>query len=181
MLVSTEQPAVTVIRSARRKKTAAIEARGDGYVVRIPARLTARQEREMVASLLRRVEAKRSRGQLKDDTALERRAAELNERYLQGRARVSSIRWVHNQRRRWGSTTPADGTIRLSHRLQPLPSYVVDAVIVHEMVHTFVPGGHGPEFRQWVERYPNTAKAEGFLEALSFMDERPLREEEPEA
>ncbi|WP_040357856.1 SprT-like domain-containing protein [Corynebacterium ciconiae] len=167
-----KQPPVTVIRSAKRKKTAAIEARGDGYVVRIPARMSAREEEKMVASLVRRIEAKRARGQLHDDDALRRRAEELNAQYLESRARISSIRWVRNQHRRWGSTSVAEGSIRLSHRLKPLPSYVVDAVIVHEMVHTFVPGGHGPEFRAWVMRYPHTEKAEGFLEALSFMEQR---------
>ena len=34
--------------------------------------------------------------------------------YLDGRAVPSSVRWVSNQRSRWGSCTPAEGSIRLS-------------------------------------------------------------------
>ena len=48
------------------------------------------------------------------DDELRRRAAELSERYLGGRPRPSSVRWVGNQLSRWGSCTPADGTIRVS-------------------------------------------------------------------
>ena len=46
-----------------------------------------------------------------------RRAQELSQRYLGGLARPTSIRWVTNQSSRWGSCTPADGTIRISARV----------------------------------------------------------------
>ena len=41
----------------------------------------------------------------------------------------TSVRWVTNQNTRWGSCTPAEGSIRLSHRLQGMPEYVVDYVL----------------------------------------------------
>ena len=47
---------------------------------------------------------------------------ELSRRYLGGRARPVSVRWVDNQKGRWGSCTPVDGTIRMSSRLRGMPS-----------------------------------------------------------
>ena len=71
-----------------------------------------------------------------------------------------------NQERRWGSCTPSTGTIRLSDRLREMPSYVVDYVLVHELVHLLVPG-HGPDFWALVARYPLTERARGFLDGVS--------------
>ena len=44
-----------------------------------------------------------------------------------------TIRWVTNQNTRWGSCTPADGAIRISHRLAGMPDYVIDCVVMHEI------------------------------------------------
>jgi predicted metal-dependent hydrolase len=60
----------------------------------------------------------------------------------------------------------SDGTIRLSERLQGMPSWVIDYVLVHELAHLLVPG-HGPDFWQWVKRYPRTERARGYLEGVS--------------
>ena len=71
-----------------------------------------------------------------------------------------------NQNSRWGSCTPSTGQIRLSHRLQQMPGWVIDYVIVHELTHLLVPG-HGPRFRELSERYPEAVKAQGFLHGIS--------------
>ncbi len=55
--------------------------------------------------------------------------------------------------------------IRLSSRLQPMPAWVVDYVLVHELAHLLEPG-HGREFHRLVERYPQAERAEGFLEGF---------------
>ena len=68
----------------------------------------------------------------------------------------ASVRWVTNQGSRWGSCTPADRTIRLSTRLQGMPSWVVDYVLVHELAH-LLEAGHGPAFWELVDRYPRRA------------------------
>jgi hypothetical protein len=72
------------------------------------------------------------------------------------------VRWVGNQRRRWGSCTPLDSAIRLSDRLAPMPAHVVDYVLLHELVHLLVPG-HGPDFEAWMQRYPRLLEARAFL------------------
>ena len=155
---------VRVIRSARRTRT--IQARlVDGVVeVRIPASFTAAQEAEAVEEMLTKVRRKQSATPL-SDAALARRANTLNREVLRGRAKVGSIRWVTNQNTRWGSCTVATGDIRISDRLREVPDYVLDAVIVHELTHTFIPG-HGPEFWRWADRAPRAERAKGYLEAL---------------
>jgi predicted metal-dependent hydrolase len=72
------------------------------------------------------------------------------------------VRWVDNQRQRWGSCTPGDRTIRLSVRLQGMPGWVIDYVLVHELAHLIEPG-HDAAFWGWVDRYPQSERAKGYL------------------
>ena len=76
------------------------------------------------------------------------------------------MRWVTNQNSRWGSCTPADGSIRLSHRLQAMPPWVVDYVLVHELAHLAEPS-HDAEFWRLVDDYPRAERAKGYLEGVA--------------
>nr|WP_223183552.1 MULTISPECIES: M48 family metallopeptidase [unclassified Streptomyces] len=156
---------VEVRRSARRRRTVSAYREGDRTVVLIPARMSEAEERRWIGVMLDRLAARESRGVL-GDRELAERAAGLSEQYLGGRARPGSVRWVTNQNTRWGSCTPAEGSIRLSHRLQGMPDYVVDYVLLHELAHLLVPG-HGPEFWRLLEAYPRTERARGFLEGVT--------------
>ena len=154
--------AVRVIRSTKRSKTSSARL-VDGVVeVRVPAWLSARERNRTVTDLVARVRAATPAAAGVVD--LVERAEMLAARY--DLPVPSSIRWVTNQGRRWGSCTPATGTIRISHRLQRVPDWVLDAVLVHELAHLVEPG-HGPRFRALEERYPLRERAEGFLEAMS--------------
>ena len=156
-------PTVEVIRSARRTRTVQARLVGDTVEVRIPARMSAAEEEKAVADILARLRRKQMSTATSDED-LQARAEELNARLLDGRATIGSIRWVSNQRTRWGSCTPSTGAIRITDRLQQVPDYVLDAVILHELVHTFIPG-HGPEFWEWADRAPQAERAKGYLEA----------------
>jgi predicted metal-dependent hydrolase len=158
-------PAVEVRRSRRRKRTVSAYREGDTIVVMIPARMSRTEEREWVATMVDRVTQAEQRRRPSDQD-LERRAARLSRKYLDGLAAPASVRWVANQRARWGSCTPADGTIRLSQRLQGMPTYVVDYVLLHELAHLLCPG-HDADFWSWLERYDLTERARGFLEGVS--------------
>ncbi len=103
-----------------------------------------------------------------DGIALTERASALARRYELPNAR--EIKWVDNQRSRWGSCTPATGTVRLSHRLAGFPDWVLDYVIVHELAH-LAEAGHGPAFWDLVNRYPLTERARGFLIAKGMADD----------
>ena len=94
------------------------------------------------------------------------RARALSAAHLDDLAEPASVRWVDNQQRRWGSCTPADRSIRLSHRLRSMPEYVVDYVLVHELVHLLEPG-HDDRFWALVARYPRAERARGYLEGVS--------------
>lgn len=153
----------TVIRSAKRTRT--VQARiVDGVAqIRIPARMTKTQERDAVETMLAKL-AKKSSNAPRIDADLLERAQVLNATVLEGRADVRSIRWVSNQATRWGSCTTGTGDIRISDRLTCVPDYVLDAVIVHELTHTFIPG-HTAEFWEWADRAPKAERAKGYLEA----------------
>lgn len=133
--------------------------------------MSADEEARWVGVMLDKLAAQESKRMLRDSD-LARRAAELSEQYLDGQARPASVRWVTNQNTRWGSCTPAEGSIRLSHRLQGMPEYVVDYVLLHELSHLLVPG-HGPGFWRLLEAYPRTERARGFLEGVVAAERLP--------
>jgi predicted metal-dependent hydrolase len=151
---------VRVIRSARRRKTAQARLLDGVLEVRIPDRCSTAEEEEFVDHF--RARFRRSRQAAQVD--LEQRAAELARDH--GLPVPSSIRWVSNQAQRWGSCTPAQGTVRLSDRMASYPQWVIDYVIVHELAH-LVEFGHGPDFHALVDRYPLSERAQGYLLAKS--------------
>jgi predicted metal-dependent hydrolase len=159
-------PRVDVVRSRRRKRTVSARRDGDRIVVLVPAGLARAEEQRLVDDMVARLMRRETRT-LVSDVELKDRSVMLSERFLGGRAQPKSVRWVTNQNTRWGSCTPADGTIRLSHKLREMPSWVVDYVLVHELAHLLVPG-HGPRFWQLVEAYPRTERARGFLEGAAL-------------
>lgn len=100
------------------------------------------------------------------------RANELAGEYLPAGVRPSSVRWVTNQNARWGSCTPMNGSIRISHRLKKMPAWVLDYVLVHELAH-LVERGHGEDFWRIVNEYPRTERARGFLDGVSYFEQSP--------
>lgn len=152
---------VEVRRSAKRRRTVSAYRDGDRTVVLLPARMTKAEEVHWVETMLARLAAKDARRPAGDDE-LKRRASALSRRHLDGKARPASVRWVTNQNGRWGSCTPADGTIRLSHRLREMPDWVVDYVLVHELAHLLV-ADHSAAFWAQVNRYPLAERARGYL------------------
>ena len=156
-----QSPRIEVRRSTRRRRTVSAYRAGETVVVLLPARMSAAQEREWVRTMVARLDAQ-DRRRRPVDADLMNRAQALSERHLGGRPRPAAVNWVTNQNSRWGSCTPADGTIRLSTRLQGLPTWVLDYVLLHELAHLLQPG-HGPEFWRLLDGYPKTERARGFL------------------
>lgn len=131
----------------------------------IPATMTRAEEARWVETMVARLE-RSERRRTPSDSELMKRARALSDRHLGGLAEPESVRWVDNQQARWGSCTPGDRTIRLSARLQGMPVWVVDYVLVHELAH-LLESGHTPAFWAWVDRYPRADKAKGYLEGYS--------------
>lgn len=151
---------VEVVRSARRRKTVEARRTGDLLRVLIPATMSVAEERRWVAEMTARAERQANAGAVD----IERRAADLAVRF--DLPRPASIRWVDNQRWRWGSCTPEDGSVRISTRVAAMPSWVLDYVVVHELAH-LARFGHNEEFWALVGRYPLAERARGYLMAVA--------------
>lgn len=156
---------VEVRRSARRRRTVSAYRQEGRLVVLVPARMTRAEEGEWVRTMVARVAASEQR-RSRSDVDLARRAHELSNQYLDRRAAPSSVRWVSNQQSRWGSCTPADGSVRLSDKLRGMPAWVVDYVLVHELAH-LVEASHDARFWRLVDRFPRAERAKGYLEGVA--------------
>jgi predicted metal-dependent hydrolase len=170
-------PRVEVRRSGRRTRTVTAYREHGTIVVLIPARMSVAEERTFVESMVAKVldrEARTSPPHGEDE--LLTRARDLVDTHLApvtgGPVYPAAVRWVGNQRQRWGSCTPSTGAIRLSDRLQPMPAWVVDYVLVHELVHLVEPS-HSGAFWRLVGRYPEAARARGYLEGYLAGQGRP--------
>ena len=162
---------IRIVRSHRRRRT--VHGRQVNGVLEIlaPAHLDDRALQPLIERIRRRME-RRSAGRSLEDQALDQRARRLNAEVFGGRLSWSSIRWVTNQSRRFGSCTPALGMIRISHRLARMPAFVLDYVIVHELAH-LVYLGHGERFWGQVNRYPLAERARGYLMAVGLEEDGP--------
>ncbi|WP_018216877.1 MULTISPECIES: M48 metallopeptidase family protein [Salinispora] len=167
-MAAPRKPVVEVRRSQRRRRTVSAYRDGERVVVLIPDQFSRAEESEWVDRMLARLAAREGRLVRSDDELLAR-ATRLIALYLADHGRdaiPASVRWVTNQTGRWGSCTPADRTIRISHRLQDMPDWVIDYVLLHELAHLIVPS-HNARFWQLVGRYPKTERARGYLEGVA--------------
>ena len=156
---------VEVRRSRRRTRTVSAYRRDGKVIVLIPDRFTRAEEAEWVSTMLARLERTEKRHRRSDDQLMAR-AAELCREHLEDRVAPTSVRWVDNMTTRWGSCTSTTGEIRLSDRLQPMPAWVVDYVLLHELAHLIEPN-HTRRFWQWVDRFPQAERAKGYLEGAA--------------
>jgi predicted metal-dependent hydrolase len=158
---------VEVVRSPRRRKTITAERRNGRVVVRLPAGLSRAEERQWVDRMVTRLEERERTERLNARRNLDRSARRLNIEYFGGRLGWRSIRYVHNQRDRYGSCTPEDATIRISHRVAEYPGWVREYVVMHELAHLEEPT-HSARFWWLVSRYPLAERARGFLIAKGW-------------
>lgn len=159
------RPDVEVRVSPRRKKTVGAHWEGDRIVVVVPTHVRGADRDRIVAELVERVERHRPNLHASDEE-LAARASDLGRRYLGG-IEPASIRWSTSQRKRWGSCTLLTREIRISDRLRAAPTWVLDAVVVHELAHLLEPT-HSPRFRELERRHPRQAEAELFLQGYSL-------------
>jgi predicted metal-dependent hydrolase len=159
---------VEVRRSSRRTRTVTAYRERDTIVVVIPQRMSKADEQTFVRDMVQKVLAREARALApQGDEELAIRAHHLAATYLAPAVDQlplpAGVFWVTNQQQRWGSCTPSTGLIRLSHRLQPMPAWVVDYVLLHELAHLVEPT-HSDRFWRLVSRYPAAEKAKGYLE-----------------
>jgi hypothetical protein len=158
-------PALEIRTSARRRKTATAWWHGATLVVALPAHVSGTERDELIGWLVERSKHRRP-GTSVSDPELTARAAALAVHYDLG-VEPASVRFVSNQRRRWGSCSPATSTIRVSDRLRHVPGWVLDAVLVHELAHLCHPD-HSQEFSALADRHPRQRDASIFLDGFQL-------------
>ncbi|NCW94269.1 MAG: M48 family peptidase, partial [Actinobacteria bacterium] len=137
---------VRVIKSSRRRRSISAYREHGAIVIQVPARLSNSKIQEVIPEMVEKILSREAREKMSDE-ALFTRAIELLNQYLpEFRARPVSVVW-RSMNERWGSCTTLDRTIRISDRLNGAPAYVVDYLLVHELIHLEIPD-HGGEFEK---------------------------------
>jgi predicted metal-dependent hydrolase len=155
---------VEVIRSRRRRKTVEAKVQNGSLIIRAPAAMSDAELAPVIEKLQRRLIRRAT--PLPDDE-LTRLAEQLNQLYFGETLKWRSVRFVTNQNGRFGSCNAIDGTIRISHRLAGMPSWVLKYVLVHELAH-LLEANHGPRFWALVNQYPLAERARGYLMAAGL-------------
>lgn len=150
---------VVVVRSKKRRKTIQAVLTDGTIRILVPHSLGDREISEAISELVPRLE-RRFRS---DHIDLVERAAVLGRQF--DLPEPTSVVWVDNQQKRWGSCDTHTGDIRLSNRLADYPPWVLDYVLVHELAHLLV-ADHSAAFRALVDRYPRAERARGYLMAM---------------
>ena len=159
-------PAYRVIRKERRRRSISAFRQGGVIEIHIPAKMSRRQEIEIIPEMISMVLRRESRSR-KTDLQLFQMGVELMLEYLPDfDVQPASINW-RSMSERWGSCTTVDRTIRISDRLVGSPAYVLNYIIFHELIHLQVPN-HDSDFYNYLGRYTEAAKAEAFLEGFEI-------------
>ncbi|QIK73288.1 M48 family metallopeptidase [Propioniciclava coleopterorum] len=162
------------VRPSRRRTRTMTAFREEGrLVVVVPEHMTARQRRDLIPGLVERYLSKEARQRPpRADQEITQRAVELYQAYIAGHTDqpepTIGARWVSNMASRWASCTPTSGEIRVSDRLQAMPSWVLDYVLLHEVAH-LVEREHNDRFWQLVHAHAESQRARGFLEGVDYV------------
>ena len=159
-------PEYRVIRKERRKRSISAFRQAGVIEIHIPARLSKRQELELIPEMIEMVLKREAKARKGDDQLL-KIALEVLESYLPDfYERPTSITW-RSMNERWGSCTTVDGTIRISDRLINAPDYALKYIIFHELIHLRV-HAHDQNFYEYLQRYTDQVKAEAFLDGYEI-------------
>ena len=157
-------PNVEVRRSGKRKRTVSAAREGNKTILNVPLRMSISEIEDLAHQLINKMNAKDPRAYF-SDTELFDRAFELSAKYLFSQADPKSVAWSQRLTSTWGICTPLEATIRITSRLQGMPQYVLDYVLLHELVHLVI-NDHGKDFDAFMKTYEFREKAEGYLDAL---------------
>jgi predicted metal-dependent hydrolase len=154
----------------RKRRVKNVNARLKGSALRvsappgIPEKELAAIVEDLARKLLRRAHANRVNGQ-GDALALTRKVAA---RFPKPPS-VGRVIFVTTQRSRWGSYSPRTGTVRLNAALKNMPRWVLEAVIAHELAHSFHPDHSPPFWRLLRSVCPETDRAKSFLAGVGWL------------
>ena len=153
---------IRLIRNPRRKRTISAYREQGAIVIQIPAKLPARELNDLIPEMVQRVLTREAREKVSEGELIER-AGKLLATYLpEFSEKPVSITW-RTMNERWGSCTTIDRTIRISDRLNGVPQYVLDYILLHELIHLRIPD-HGADFQDLLDRFGDSDRACAFLE-----------------
>ena len=159
-------PQYRVVRKERRRRSISAFRQGGVIEIHIPAKMSKRQELEIIPEMIAMVLRREGRSR-KTDLQLLEIGMELLTKYLPDfDVAPASINW-RNMSERWGSCTTVDRTIRISDRLIGAPNYVLNYIIFHELIHLRIPG-HDQDFYNYLNRFTDQQKCEAFLEGFEL-------------
>ena len=153
---------IRLIRNPRRKRTISAYREQGAIVIQIPAKLPARELNDLIPEMVQRVLTREAREKVTENELMAR-SLELLAIYLpEFSERPVSVTW-RTMNERWGSCTTVDRTIRISDRLNGVPQYVLDYILLHELIHLRIPD-HGADFQDLLDRFGDSDRACAFLE-----------------
>jgi predicted metal-dependent hydrolase len=153
---------IRVIRSSRRKKSIGAYREQGAIVISVPARLSNSKVSAVIPELVEKILTKEAKERL-TDSQLHERSLYLLAKYLpEFTTAPASVTW-RPMSERWGSCTTVDRTIRISDRLNGAPEYVVDYLLVHELIHLEI-ADHGSGFEGLIARFEASERASAYLE-----------------
>jgi len=165
-----EVDGVTLDLKVVRKRVKNINARLHGKTLSVsaPHRVSVRELDETILELARKL-VRRSRADiLNSDGGAETIARKVAARFPEP-PEVSEVRFVTNQTSQWGSYSRQTGIVRLNAALRQMPPWVLEAVVAHELAHTFHLD-HSPAFWELARSVcPKTDRARAFLEGVHWL------------
>jgi len=152
----------------KRVKNINARLRGKTLLVSAPHRVPAGELEETILQLARRLVRRGRADVVNSDGGAETIARKVAARFSDP-PEVAEVRFVTNQRARWGSYSSQTGVVRLNAALRQMPPWVLEAVVAHELAHSFHLD-HSPAFWELVRSVcPKTDRARAFLEGVSWL------------
>mgnify|MGYP003331540163 FL=1 len=153
---------IRVVRSSRRKRSISAYREHGAIVIQVPARFPNSRVSEVIPELVERILTREAREKMSDNQLFERALHILNLHLPEFSVAPVSVEW-RTMNERWGSCTTLDRTIRISDRLNGAPIYVIDYLLLHELIHLEIPD-HGGDFESLLARFPQCGEASAYLE-----------------
>ena len=161
---------ITLDLKVVRKRVKNINARLHGKTLSVsaPHRVSVAELEETILQLARQLVRRSRADALNSDGGAEAIARKVANRFPEPPT-VVEVRFVTNQTAQWGSYSRETGIVRLNAALRQMPPWVLEAVVAHELAHTFHLD-HSPAFWKLVRSVcPKTDRANAFLEGVTWL------------
>jgi predicted metal-dependent hydrolase len=176
-----KRTSVMLRRDKRLTKTVRWERMPDGsLLLRVPQRLPKRNIHGLLEQLSSQLDKHQKMYSGRNDEVLSQRAKMINKKYFNGELQWNAIRWVSNMNTRLGSCThggPTDGQIRISKKIKDWPTWVVDYVVAHELLHRKYPHHSTTFWNTLKSAYPLSERAVGFIQGMNYATGKPIQDD----